>query len=109
MGYWTDKKPKPENFATKDDVKELDRKLEKLLKQEQPQTTMGAARKVVGGISKGINDVARSLNTSNSGKRMRIGNMPDRKPPIARTKVHNPIAGESAGMKRHRISNAPLD
>lgn len=109
MGFWDDKKPKQESFATKDDVKELDKKLEKLMKQEQSQTAMGAAKKMVGGVAKGLSDVAKSLNTPNTGRRMRIGQMMERKPPIARTKVKNPIAGENAGMKRHKISNAPND
>jgi len=35
--------------------------------------------------------------------------MPGSKPPIARSKISNPIAGRGAGIKKHRISNAPLD
>lgn len=109
MGFWDDKKDKPENFATKDDIKELNKKLEKLMKKEQPENAMGTAKKVIGGISRGINNVAKSLNTPNSGRRMKIGQMPDRKPPIARTRPQNPVAGRNAGMKKHRISDAPLD
>jgi len=110
MGYWDDKKPKPESFATKDDIKELEKKLDKLVRSEQqPEGKFTAAKKMVGGIAHGLGDVARSLNTPSTGRRMKIGQMPERKAPIARTKVKNPIAGVNAGMKRHRISDAPLD
>jgi hypothetical protein len=109
--FWDKKRPEEESFASKEDVDKLDAKIDKLLKEEEEKNkpSISPARKMVGGISKGLGDIAKSLNTPNTGKRMRIGQMPDRKSPIARTHPHNPIAGIAAGMKRHHISDAPLD
>jgi hypothetical protein len=108
MGFWDDKKPKPENFATKDDIKRLGQDIEQLGKHNRVKTE-GATGKVVKSVGKGFSDVAKSLGSAQNKRRMRIAQMPGSKPPIARTKVENPIAGRNAGMKRHHISNAPLD
>lgn len=109
MGFWDNKKPKPESFATKDDVKKMQRDVEKLLKDKDEPDTKGATRRLVGNLSKGFGDVAKSLSTSENSRRMRIAQMPGKRAPIARSRIENPIAGRGAGIKKHRISNAPLD
>jgi len=109
MGFWDDKKPPKEDFASKEDIKKLQKDIEKLAKDKDQPDTKGATSKLVKGFGKGLGDIGRSLASSENKKRMRIAQMPDRKPPIARTRVSNPIAGREAGMKRRRISDAPLD
>jgi hypothetical protein len=112
--FWDKKRPEEEHFASKEDVDKIDAKLDKLLKEEQQKQqqntgSLATAKRMIGGVSKGFGDIAKSLGTSSSEKRMKIGQMPDRKPPIARTRPQNPIAGQNAGIKKHRISDAPLD
>jgi hypothetical protein len=110
MSYWDGKRPPKENFATKDDIKKLEKDIAKLGKREGEPSTAGAAGKLVKGMAKGFGDVAKSLATPSTGRRMRIAQMVDGKNnPLRRTKVENPIAGRGAGIKRRRISNAPLD
>lgn len=108
MGFWTDKKPKPESFSTREDIKRLERDIERLAKQKEIETE-GATHKLVRHVGKGLGDIGKSLATSENKKRMKIAQMPGSKPPIVRTKVKNPIAGRNAGMKRRHISDAPLD
>src|SRR4030042_2082367 len=107
--FWDGKRPEQESFATKDDIKDLEKKIDNMAKKDEPVQTQGAARKLVGGLAHGLGDIGRSLASPENKKRMRIAQMPGRKPPIARTKVENPIAGRGAGIKKRRISNAPLD
>ena len=112
--YWDDKRPKEEDFATKDDLDKLDRKIDKLIEQEEKMhrgsgSNLDTAKKVVGGVARGLGDIAKSLSTPNTSRRMKIGQMPERKAPIARTRPQNPIAGRNAGIKKHRISDAPID
>lgn len=109
MGFWDDKKPPKEDFASKDDIKKLQRDVEKLLKDKDEPDTKGATSKLVKNVSRGFGDVAKSLSTAQNSRRMRIAQMPGKKAPIARTRIHNPIAGNGAGIKKHRISYAPED
>jgi len=109
MGFWDDKKPKKESFVTKEDLAKMQRDMEKLLKDKDQPDTGGATSKLVKGMRKGFGDVAKSLATPQSSRRMRIAQMPGSKPPIVRTKVSNPIAGRNAGMRHRHISDAPLD
>jgi len=108
MGYWDGKRPPKENFATKEDIKKLEKDMEKVTKQTAPQT-QNTANRMMGSVKKGIGDIAESLSHPESKRRMRIAQMPGKKPPIARTRIENPIAGRGAGIKKRRISNAPLD
>mgnify|MGYP001561467620 CR=1 FL=1 len=107
MGFWDDKKPPKEDFATKEDIKKLERDIQKLLKDKDQPDTAGAGSKLVKGMAKGFGNIARSLSTSENKKRMRIAQMPGGKAPIATYNTCNPISGKSAGIKRHHISNAP--
>ncbi len=107
--FWDGKRPKEEDFATKEDLAKMQKDIEKLLKDKDEPDTMGATKKLVKGMSRGIGDIARSLNSPDSDRRPKIARISARKPPIARTRVENPIAGRGAGIKKHRISNAPLD
>jgi len=109
MGFWDDKKPPKEDFASKEDILKMRRDVEKLLKDKDEPDTKGATKRLVGGLSKGFGDIAKSLGSNENKKRMRIAQMPGKKAPIARTRVENPIAGRGAGIKKHHISNAPLD
>ena len=109
MGFWDDKKPPKEDFANKEDIKKLQKDLDKLLKDKDEPDTKGATQKLVGSIQHGFGDIAKSLSSNENKRRMRIAQMPGKKAPIARTKVENPIAGRGAGIKKHHISNAPLD
>jgi len=109
MGFWDDKRPKKESFASEEDIKRLRKDVEKLLKDKDQPDTKGATSKLVKNIAHGFGDVAKSLSTAQNSRRMKIAQMPGSKPPIVRTKVENPIAGRGAGMKRRRISDAPLD
>lgn len=107
MAFWDDKKPPKETFVTKDDINELEMKLEKAI--NKPVAPENSGKKLIKGMAKGIGQIAESLNEPDSEKRPRISRISQRKAPIARTRVENPIAGRNAGMKRHHISNAPLD
>jgi len=110
MGFWSDKKPKPENFATTEDIKKLRRDIEKLAKDKDQPDTKGATSKLVKGLAHGFGNIAESLSHPESKKRMRIAQMVQgSKNPMRITKVENPIAGKGAGMKRHHISNVPRD
>jgi len=108
MAFWDDKKPKPENFATKEDIEKLQREM-RGVREDIPTTKSNDGKKFIKMLGKGLNDIGESLNTSENKKRMRIAQMPGKRPPIARTKISNPIAGRGAGIKKNRISNAPLD
>jgi len=108
MGFWDDKKPPKEDFSTKDDIKRLEKDIEEIKKQTKPVQTQGATGRLVKAVGRGMGDLASSLNSPENKKRMRIAQMVDGKHnPMRTTKVSNPIAGREAGMKRHRISNAP--
>ena len=109
MGFWDDKRPLKEDFATKEDIKKLQKDIDKLLKDKDQPDAKGATSRLVGSLGRGFSDIAKSLSTSENARRMRIAQMPGKKAPIARTKIENPIAGRRAGIKRHRISNAPED
>jgi hypothetical protein len=110
--FWDKKKPAEETFSSKDDVLNLDKKIDKLMKQEeeqrQGQNKFTTARKMIGSLTKGLGDVASSLNTSENDKRMKISQMPGKKAPIATYTRSNPLSGKNAGIKRKRISDAPL-
>jgi len=105
MGFWDDKKPPKEDFASKKDIKKLEQQLEKLTKQQEIKA--GTAGKLVKGMAKGFGDIGRSLANPESKQRPRISQMPGGKAPIASYNTTNPISGRSAGIKRHHISNAP--
>jgi len=108
MGFWDDKRPPKENFASKDDIAKMKRDVEKLLKDKDEPDTKGATKRLVGSLTKGFGDIAKSLSTSENKRRMRIAQMPGKRAPIARLgDVHNPIAGRNAGIRRRKISNAP--
>lgn len=109
MGFWDDKKPPKEDFATKDDISKMKKDVEKLLKDKDEPDTKGATKRLVGGFGKGFGDIAKSLASNENKKRMRIAQMPGKKTPIARTNISNPIAGNGAGIKRRKISYAPDD
>ncbi len=110
MGFWEDKRPKKEVFATRDDIRKLQRDIERLAKDKDQPNTGGATGKLVKGMARGFGDVAKSLATPSTGRRMRIAQMVEGKHnPMRTTRVENPIAGRGAGIKRRRISNAPLD
>jgi len=108
MGFWDDKKPPKEDFATKDDTAKMRHDIEKLLKDKDQPDTKGATSKLIGSLAHGFGNIAKSLSSPQNKQRMRIAQMPI-KPPIARTKISNPVAGKNAGIKKHHISNAPLD
>jgi hypothetical protein len=105
--FWDPKKPKEEKFATKDDIEKLQRDMERLLKDKDEPDTKGASSKLVKSLAKGFGDITKSLNEPDSKKRPKIARMQGCKPPIANTRVKNPIAGENAGMKKKKISYAP--
>jgi hypothetical protein len=106
MGFWDDKRPPKEDFASKDDRKKLQKDMERLLKDKGQPDTKGASQRIVGSMKKGFGDIVESLSHPEHGRRMRISQMPKR-PPIARSRVENPIAGRGAGIKRRKISYAP--
>src|SRR3990167_1901 len=101
MGFWDDKRPKPEKFASEEDIKKLQRDMEKLLKDKDQPDTKEATSKLVKNLAHGFGDIAESLAHPESKRRIRISQMPGKNPPIARTRVENPIAGRGAGIKRH--------
>ena len=110
MGYWSDKKPKKESFASEEDINKLRKDIERLAKDKDQPDTAGATSKLVKGMGRGLGDIAKSLSTAQNKRRMRIAQMVDGKNnPLRRTRVENPIAGRNAGMKRRHISDAPLD
>ena len=106
MGFWDDKKPKPEKFASGEDIKKLQRDIEKLLKDKDQPDTKGATSRLVKNLAHGFGDIAESLAHPESKRRMRIAQMPVR-PPITTYNRTNPISGKNAGIKRRRISYAP--
>jgi len=56
----------------------------KVSKVRPPRNTMQTAGRLLGTIRKEAASLYKSFNTPNSPKRMRIGNLPSEKPPIAR-------------------------
>jgi len=108
MGFWSNKKPKPENFASEEDIKRIRKDLERIEKSIEPfQQKQSTNKRVIKALGKGFGDIAESLSHPESKRRMRISQMPGRKTPIATYNTTNPISGKNAGIKRHRISNAP--
>ncbi len=108
MGFWDDKKPPKENFATKNDIKKLEEDVQKLLKDKDQPDTKGATSKLIKGMGRGLGDIAKSLGHPEDKRRMKIAQMVEGKHnPMRTTRVSNPIAGRGAGMKRHHISDAP--
>lgn len=110
--FWDGKRPKEEVFANKSDVDNLSEKIDKLVKQQEEQRQgtgkFSNAKKVLGSVKKGLGDVVDSLNSNENSKRMRISQMPGKKAPIATYNHSNPLSGKDAGIKRKRISNAPV-
>ena len=105
MGFWDDKKPPKEDFATKEDIKKLEKDIQKLLKDKDQPDTKGATTKLVKGMVKGFN--AFNENVKDPSKRIRIARTPENRSeiPIANTTVESPLA-PGAGIKRHHISYA---
>lgn len=107
MGYWDDKKPPKENFATRDDIAKLETKLNKLINKEEKPSESGG-KKLVKSVAHGLGDIGKSLASPENKRRIRISQMVEgHDNPLRTTKVENPIAGRGAGMKKHKISNAP--
>ena len=110
MGFWDDKKPKPESFADKEDIKRLEKELNEVKKTLAPfQQREGSGKKVMKVLARGFGDIAESMNEPDSKRRPRIARMMSGKPPIARSMPVCPVAGKNAGIKRHSISYAPKE
>ena len=108
MGFWDGKKPKTEDFATKEDIKKLQNDIGKLLQDKDEPDTKGATKKLIGGIARGLGDIGKSLASPENKRRMRIAqNVEGKNNPMRTTKVRNPIAGKNAGIRKHKISYAP--
>jgi len=108
MGFWNDKKPKPENFASEEDIKRIRKDLERVEKSIEPfQQKQSTNKRVIKALSRGFGDIAESLSHPEDKRRPRISQMPGKRNPMRTTRVSNPIAGRNAGMRRHRISSAP--
>ncbi len=108
MGYWDDKKPKTEDFASKEDIKAIREELKKLEKNTEPEKKESGGMKLVKGMGKGLGDIAKSLNSPESGRRMKIAQMTKGKNnPLRSTRVTSRVAGRNAGIKKHRIDDVP--
>lgn len=109
MSFWTNKKPKPENLASQEDIRKIREELAKAKKKEESQSRDSKGR-FAGALKDGFGDIAESLSKPQSKRRMRIAQMAGRHAPIARMNISNPIAGRKAGIYyRHHISNAPRE
>jgi len=65
----------------------------------------GSGRRLAKSVARGFGDIAKSLNSPENKRRMKIAQMVEgRNNPMRRIRVSNPIAGRKAGMHRRNIS-----
>ena len=86
-----------------DDV-DVEASLRKALSERDERIEEKRGRRFVRHMGRGITDIAKSLNTPENKRRMKISQMVEGKhSPMRTTRVSNPIAGHNAGMHRHDI------